>query len=142
MRMMAWFGLAMVALVSFAPVFADAQQRAPRFDRGGCPPSFCSESDWIYDDNSSDHTTTWRHGLRATPRNVTILFTPDPNNGPVYPVMWSMTSSASGNPASISVGNRRVSLHISRTLPLRGIWTPETDWLRYNEGYWKIIVYR
>ena len=121
---------------------ATAQDRPPRFDPAGCAASFCTESGWIADDNDSNHTITWRHRLRVTPRMVSVLFTPDPASGSAYQVDWSMGPTTSGNPVSIEVSNRWVRLHISGNLPLHGVWSPETDWVLHGEGYWKITAYR
>ncbi len=132
-----------ILVLALAVPAAQAQGRAaPRFDPGACEPGFCAESDWIFDDNRTSHTTRWRHGLRSTPRFVMVMFSPDPDNGPVYPVMWSLGSQSTGNPGGIELTNRMVLLQISHTIPLHGIWKPETGWKRYTEGYWKIIVYR
>jgi hypothetical protein len=123
------------------PAIATAQ--GARFDPAGCKPRVCSESGWIYDDNSTSHTTVWRHDLGVTPRAVSILFSPDPSQRTVMPVQWSWTFQNSGNPVSIEMTRRAVRMHIFNRAPLHGVWDPGTgQWTRYREGYWKIIVYR
>lgn len=119
-----------------------AMSQGARFDARGCNPLTCSESGWIYDDNSSDHTTVWRHDLGTTPRAISILFSPDPNQRRVMPKIWSWHDENPGNPVSIDMGRRSVRLHIHRFGPMHGQWTPTTGWQSFNEGYWKIIVYR
>jgi len=118
-----------------------AMSQGARFDSRGCDPRFCSESGWIFDDNFSDHITTWRHGLGSTPRSISILFTPDPSGRRVMPVIWSWEFSRTGNPISIEMGRRAVHLSITSQAALHGHWTPEGGWKRFREGYWKIIVY-
>ena len=122
------------------PTTASAQ--GARYDGGGCKPRLCDESGWLFDDNGTSHTTSWRHDLGAIPRRVEIHFSPDPADGTVYPLMWSMTSDSTGNPISIDMDRRFVRLHIYNGAPLHGVWTPQTQWKKYREGYWKIIVYR
>jgi hypothetical protein len=82
--------LGLIATTLAAP--AQAQGRwhgqGAYFDPTTCSPRFCEESDWIYDDTRNDHTTVWRHRLGVTPRFVSILFTPDPDTGPVFPLIW------------------------------------------------------
>jgi len=130
-----------LALALLAPALAGAQSL--RFDRGACAPDFCSESDWIFDNNATDHTTTWRHGLRTVPRQISILFTPDPSGRRVIPVIWPWHDAKSGNPVSIEMNQRVVRLHIHNRVPLHGFWDAnDQSWTYYNEGYWKIIVYR
>ncbi len=119
-----------------------AQSQGVRFDPRGCNPLTCSESGWIYDDNSSDHTTVWRHDLGTTPRAISILFSPDPNQRRVMPKTWSWHDQNPGNPVSIEMGRRSVHLHIHKNGPLHGLWRPDTGWTHFREGYWKIIVYR
>lgn len=120
-----------------------ALSQGARFDPRGCNPAICSESDWIFDDNSSDHVTTWRHDLGATPRSISILFTPDPGQRRVMPVIWSWHDANAGNPTSIEMGRRVVRLSIHRNAPLHGLWNIEEQrWTHFKEGYWKIIVYR
>ncbi|MEM7057320.1 MAG: hypothetical protein AAF557_07020 [Pseudomonadota bacterium] len=133
LKVLALFGILMPAL---------AQSQGVRFDPRGCDPRFCSESGWIFDDNFSKHVTTWRHGLGAVPRSISILFSPDPNKRRVMPVMWSWVHSSTGNPIAIEMGRRAVRLSITNGTPLHGHWTPEEGWKRYREGYWKIIAYR
>ena len=130
--------LAMIGIL--IPAIATAQ--GAYFDPRGCDPRTCSESGWIYDDASGAHTTVWRHGLGSTPRAISILFSPDPDQRRVMPVIWSWDNRFSGNPSSVEMGRRAVRLHIAGGLPLHGLWTPEKGWTRFNEGYWKIIVYR
>ena len=70
------------ALVLFLIAFlmpAHVPAQGAYFDPSGCNPRNCSESGWIYDENSRDHTTVWRHNLGSTPRAVSILFSPDPD---------------------------------------------------------------
>ncbi len=137
---MRFFGSLVVVLMLMAVAPASAQ--APRFDYGGCDPSVCVESEWIYDDTSNDHTTVWRHRMRATPRSVAILFTPDPETGPVMPLIWSWQWQTTGNPQGIEMDNRAVRLHIWSGAPMHGIWRPGKGWTTYREGYWKFVAYR
>ena len=122
------------------PSLASAQ--SARFDPAGCNPRNCAESGWLYDDAGADHTTVWRHGLGTTPRAVSILFSPDPDQRRVMPVFWSWTYQNSGNPVSVEMGRRTVRLHIFSGAPLHGVWRPKTGWESFREGYWKFIVYR
>ena len=132
--------LLILLAATLLPGLASAQ--GVRFDPAGCHPRNCAESGWLYDDARSDHTTVWRHGLGTTPRAVSILFSPDPDQRRVMPVTWSWIYQNSGNPVSIEMGRRTVRLHIYNGAPLHGVWRPKTGWERFREGYWKIIVYR
>ena len=132
--------IAILVLALLLPGLATAQ--AVRFDPRGCNPLTCSESGWIYDNNATDHVTTWRHDLGTTPRAVSILFSPDPQQRRVMPVIWSWHDANAGNPVSIEMGRRSVRMHIHVNAPLHGHWTADTGWQHYKEGYWKIIVYR
>lgn len=116
--------------------------RGPVFDREGCYRPYCSETDWIYDDSLTSHRSSFPHNLGVTPRAVSILFTPDPSQGKVMPVMWSWVFQNTGNPVSIEMDSRAVYLHIYNGAPLHGFWDAEIGWQKYNEGYWKIISYR
>ena len=62
--------LLMIALIAASGPASAQRGGGPRFDAGACDPRYCEESDWIYDDARSDHTTVWRHRMRATPRFV------------------------------------------------------------------------
>lgn len=130
--------IALMAMVQSA----SAQGRGALFDPAGCNPRVCSESGWIYDDNRTSHTTIWRHDLGVTPRRISILFSPDPDQRRVIPLAWSWTIDSSGNPTSVEMGRRAVQLHIWNGAPLHGVWRPDTGWEKYSEGYWKIMVYR
>ena len=120
----------------------NAWAQGVRFDSGACNPRWCDESGWLFDDNSSDHTTSWRHNLGVVPRSVEVLFTTDPGQRRVAAVNWSWRHDLSGNPVSIEMSRRAVFLHISKNSPLHGVWRPEGGWQRHSEGYWKIIVYK
>ncbi len=125
----------------FLPLAASAQ--GVRFDPNACNPRSCDESGWIYDDNKTDHVTTWRHSLGVTPRAISVLFSPDPAQRRVMPVIWSWHDVNAGNPISVEMGRRSVRLYIHRNAPLHGLWNIETQrWQHFVEGYWKIIVYR
>ncbi|MEM9140683.1 MAG: hypothetical protein AAGB15_12730 [Pseudomonadota bacterium] len=131
--------IALVAMLMPAGVHA----QGARFDPRGCNPTTCSESGWIFDDNRDDHATTWRHGLGVVPRAISILFTPDPGQGRVMPVIWSWHDVNAGNPISVEMGRRAVRLLIHRNAPLHGLWDIDSQrWTHFKEGYWKIIVYR
>ena len=130
----------LLALILIVPVSAFAQ--GARFDNRACDPSFCDESGWLFDDNATDHVTIWRHKLGVTPRLISVMFSPDPAQRRVMPVIWSWHDANAGNPVSITMGARAVRLSIHKNAPLHGLWTPEARWERFNEGYWKIIVYK
>ena len=134
--------LVMIALIAAAGPASAQRGGGPRFDAGACDPRYCEESDWIYDDARSDHTTVWRHRMRATPRFVQILFTPDPDRGPVMPLIWPWQWQTTGNPQGIEMNNNAIRLHIWSGAPMHGIWRPGKGWATYREGYWKFIVYR
>lgn len=127
-----------------SPVLAQGRWhgQGPRFDPATCDPWLCTESGWIYDDTSTDHTTVWRHNMRWTPRKITILFSPDPEAGPVYPLMWPWQWQTTGNPQGLEMDNRAVRMHIWSGAPLHGVWRPGQGWSKWHQGYWKIIVYR
>ena len=134
--------LFLLAGLIIAALTVPASAQGVRFGYDGCDRPFCVESDWIYDDNTSDHTTEWRHGLRVVPRNVSVLFTPDPNTGPVMPLIWPWTWQTTGNPQGIELNRRTISIHIWSGAPIHGIWRPGKGWTTYSKGYWKFIAYQ
>ena len=140
MRLLAF--LAVLALIAASAPASAQRGGAPRFDSRACDPGYCEESDWIYDDVRSDHTTVWRHRMRSTPRFVQILFTPDPERGPVMPLIWPWQHQVTGNPAGIEMNNNAVRIHIWSGAPMHAIWRPGQGWRNWREGYWKFIVYR
>ena len=134
--------LFLLAAVMAGQAGAQGRERPPRFDYAACDPQFCVESDWIYDEADSDHTTEWRHRMRSTPRHISILFTPDPETGPVMPLIWPWQWQTTGNPQGLEMNNRFVRLHIWTGAPLHGIWRPGKGWETWRKGYWKIIAWR
>ena len=135
--------MVVAGLLLVAQTSALAQGRGgPVFDPYGCQPPACIESDWIYDDVSKNHTTVWRHNMGVTPRAISILFSPDPDKGRVFPLVWPWQWQQTGNPQTMEMGRRAVLLHILAGAPLHGVWRPESGWTQWREGYWKIIVYR
>lgn len=98
------------------------------------------ESDWIADDNNSNHTVRIRHQLRQVPSSVTVWFR-SPEDGPsVYPVVWSADNTA-GNPISIEFAPSHIILQISESRPLHGVWTAQRGgWHRFDRGEWKVVV--
>ena len=137
MRILGWILAPLIVICA-----AQASAQGPRFGYEGCDPRVCSESDWIPDDNKTNHVTVWRHDLGATPRAISLLFSPDLSRGRVYPKVWSWHDPKAGNPVSIDMNRRTVRLFIHTSGPLHGVWRPEHNWKLFREGYWKIIVYR
>lgn len=130
-----------IMFVVLLGLLGPAHAQSMRFDSRYCQSTSCDESDWIFDDNSSNHTTVWRHVLGTVPRQISILFSQDPARGPVTVVQGGAWAEA-GNPISVEMGRRTVRLHIAGGVPLSAVWRPEGGWTRHREGYWKIIVYK
>ena len=93
-------------------------------------------SDWVEDNNATDHTTVIEHPLKEIPQFVQVFFSPDKEQ--IYPVSWSWNIESSGNPVTVSVDASRVTLTIWAGAVLHGVWTPEKHWTQYKQGYWKV----
>lgn len=99
------------------------------------------ESDWVRDNNKSNHITTFVLGLNRLPSSITIWFRPRGDTNSIYPVLWSWGSSSAGNPVTIELKGNRIRLHINKKRPLHGVWNARRkQWKKYERGSWKVVV--
>ena len=96
------------------------------------------DSGWRYDTNSRNHQVTFSHSLGRIPYFITVLFSADQRT--VFPITWSWEVPQSGNPVTISMSSNQVTLNIWAGGPLHGVWTPGGGWLRFNDGFWRVIL--
>jgi len=97
-------------------------------------------SDWHYDTNKTNHNVVFEHNLGKVPSAVSVLFSLDPTKT-VYPVQWSWLYNSSGNPVSIWMDAKTISLSVSSYFALHGWWDGQTaQWTQTNSGYWRVIA--
>lgn len=95
-------------------------------------------SAWTPDNNSTNHQTTFEHGLGVIPASVQVVFSADLKT--VYPVQWPWDPKLTGNPVTIGMDAQTVFLGIFSGSPLHGFWSPIAGWTTYTNGYWQVIA--
>lgn len=104
------------------------------------------DSGWRADNNNTSHSVVFTHGLSATPRQMSIYFSPDGEMSNAYPLNWSWDSiMKSGNPVTIAVTPEQVRLEIFNNTPLHGVWDSKNKnsggWSFYNSGFWRVFAW-
>ncbi len=98
-------------------------------------------SDWINDNNSTNHETVIPHNLGEIPDTIVVYFIDQVGVGNTTVINWSWQPQWSGNPVGIEVNKDAVILNISNGSPLHGTWNPDNaQWATYTSGYWKVIA--
>lgn len=96
-------------------------------------------SAWRYDTNSTDHNVVFEHKLGHVPSAVSVLFSLDLETD--YPILWPWSSGESGNPVSIWMDAKTITLSITYSTCLHGWWNGVTrSWYEANSGYWRVIA--
>lgn len=126
------------------PVKAGAAAGAPAGSAAPPAPVTCSMSGWVQDNNTTNHATDLPNpsGV-ATPKSVTVYFSPGGSGSRVYPVFWSWGSASAGNPVTVAVSTDKVTLNIFSGAPLHGVWDGSTSsptWTTYTSGYWRVTI--
>ena len=96
-------------------------------------------SDWRSDTNSTNHNIVFEHKLGKVPSAVSVLFSLDLQT--VYPIQWSWSSGESGNPVSVWMDAKTITLSITYGTCLHGWWNGVTNsWSKAYSGYWRVIA--
>jgi hypothetical protein len=96
-------------------------------------------SDWRLDFGGTSHSVVFQHSLGKIPTSLLVLFSQ--NLETVFPIQWSWYRDSSGNPVTISMDSRVVTLEIFKGAPLHGTWTANPEaWTSYSSGYWRVIA--
>jgi len=99
------------------------------------------DSGWKDDSNSTNHATVFEHGLKVIPSQLMVYFSADKDT--VYPLTWSWSANNSGNPVTISMNDRTITLNIVGGFPLHGVWTAtNSTWTAYTNGCWRVLAWK
>lgn len=127
-----------------------AETTPPVGSAGAAAPVTCAVSAWVADNQTTNHATDVPNpsGV-ATPKSLTIYFSPGGSSSRVYPVLssWNtgngMSSGTSGNPVTVAISADKVTLNIWNAVPLHGAWDASTSvpaWTSYTNGYWRVAT--
>lgn len=102
----------------------------------------CASTGWVADNNSSSHVAALRNPAGVSLlSSLTIYFSPGGDPAIVYPLQWSYSPGASGNPVTIEVTAANINLHIYSGEPLHGVWEARTStWRNFSSGYWIAVA--
>jgi len=96
-------------------------------------------SEWRPDSSPINHLVVFEHSLGRIPTSLLILFSN--NLETAFPLQWSWEAASSGNPVTISMDSRTITLQIFGGVALHGAWSANTGaWTRYTSGYWRVIA--
>lgn len=98
------------------------------------------DSGWREANNHSSNKVAFDHNLGVIPSQITVLFSADKET--VYPLTWSWLDTHSGNPVTISMDDKVISLEIYSGGPLHGVWTAKNDWDFHKQGYFRALAWK
>lgn len=101
------------------------------------------DSKWVPDNIKTSHPTVFQHNFNQYPSLITIYFSPkDPPRGAIYPLMWSWSEARGINPVTVEVDGNKLVLNIVNNKPLHSVWSARTGWVPYNNGFWRVLLWR
>lgn len=103
----------------------------------------CSTSAWVPASSGTSYVLRIPHGLGVVPSAVNILFSPNENGLPAYPIDIAWTPQTTGNPVTVAVTDAEVELHMFKTAHLRGVFDAKTEsWLTFPKGFIRVHAQR
>ncbi len=107
----------------------------------GAASTHCLDTGWQPATNKASSIYFFRHRLGATPRVMSVWFSPTADGERAYLISHSFPSANAGNPVTIEARADIILLHTWSGAPIHGIYDGSTEkWTTYSDGFFRVVA--